>query len=179
MECLVSPELPQYAIGLSGGFFDNPCNRILVIKTRRAPHSQPRKNESSLRYAKTTRNSGCSQPIDSGLHRCARYFLPDAGASQALGTVDRRLECVCLDRHFSVINQSRIKLGLACIAHKFLDRPATLRPPASLREALRARRSDAGGEFVSDAGSGSGILRLRRTIPLLFGEKILKAVCFS
>ncbi|MBV8223677.1 MAG: hypothetical protein JO232_00635 [Verrucomicrobia bacterium] len=35
-----------------------------------------------------------------------------------------------------------------------------LRPP-SLREALRARRSDAGGEFVSDAGSGSGILRLR------------------
>ena len=42
--------------------------------------------------------------------------------------------------------------ALACIAHKFLDQPATLRPPASLREALRARRSDAGGEFVSDAG---------------------------
>jgi hypothetical protein len=68
---------------------------------------------------------------------------------------------------------------LACIAHKFLDRPATLRPPASLREALRARRSDKGGEFVSDADSGSGILRLRRTIPLLFGEKILKTVCFN
>jgi hypothetical protein len=30
---------------------------------------------------------------------------------------------------------------------------------------------------VSDAGSGSGILRLRLTIPLLFGEKILKTGC--
>ena len=29
---------------------------------------------------------------------------------------------------------------------------------------------------MSDAGSGSEILRLRRTIPLLFGEKILKRV---
>jgi hypothetical protein len=28
--------------------------------------------------------------------------------------------------------------------------------------------------FVSDAGSGSGTLRLRRKIPLLFGEKRLK-----
>jgi hypothetical protein len=62
----------------------------------------------------------------------------------------------------------RFSPTLACIAHKFLDQPATLRPPATLREALRARRSDAGGEFVSDASSGSGILRLRRTIPLLF-----------
>ena len=48
---------------------------------------------------------------------------------------------------------------LACIAHKFLDQPATLRPPASLREALRARRSDADGEFVNDAASGSPELR--------------------
>ena len=44
----------------------------------------------------------------------------------------------------------------------FLDQPATLRPPASLREALRARRSDAGGEFVK--GSGSGILRLSHDV---------------
>ena len=29
---------------------------------------------------------------------------------------------------------------------------------------------------MSDAGSGSEILRLRRTIPLLFGEKIIKRV---
>ena len=49
-------------------------------------------------------------------------------------------------------------LGLACIAHKSSDQPATL------RVAMWARRSDAGGEFVSDAGSGgNGILRLRRT----------------
>jgi len=32
---------------------------------------------------------------------------------------------------------------------------------------------------VSDAGSGSEILRLRRKIPLLFEEKSLKAVCFD
>jgi hypothetical protein len=32
--------------------------------------------------------------------------------------------------------------------------------------------------FVSNAGSGSGIVRLRRKIPLLFGEKSLKTVCF-
>jgi hypothetical protein len=44
---------------------------------------------------------------------------------------------------------------LACIADKSLDLPAALRPPASLREALRARRSDAGGGFVSDAGGKS------------------------
>jgi hypothetical protein len=31
---------------------------------------------------------------------------------------------------------------------------------------------------VSDAGCGSGTLRLRRKIPLLFGEEILKTVCF-
>jgi len=40
-----------------------------------------------------------------------------------------------------------------------LDQPATLRPPASLREALRARRSDVDGEFVNDAASGSPELR--------------------
>jgi hypothetical protein len=34
-------------------------------------------------------------------------------------------------------------------------------------------RSQIFREFVSDAGSGRGILRLRRTIPLLFREKIL------
>jgi hypothetical protein len=33
--------------------------------------------------------------------------------------------------------------------------------------------------FVSDAGSGSGTLRLRRKIPLLFGEESLKTVCFD
>jgi hypothetical protein len=33
--------------------------------------------------------------------------------------------------------------------------------------------------FVSDAGSGSGILRLRRKIPLLVKEKTLKTVCFD
>jgi hypothetical protein len=32
---------------------------------------------------------------------------------------------------------------------------------------------------VSDAGSGSGILRLRYRIPLLFGRKSLKTVCFN
>jgi hypothetical protein len=32
--------------------------------------------------------------------------------------------------------------------------------------------------FVSDAGSGSRILRLRRTIPLLFEKKNLKTACF-
>jgi len=32
---------------------------------------------------------------------------------------------------------------------------------------------------VSDAGSGSRILRLRRKIPLLFGEKNFEAVCFD
>jgi len=32
---------------------------------------------------------------------------------------------------------------------------------------------------VGDAGSGSGILRLRRKIPLLFGEESLKTVCFD
>jgi hypothetical protein len=32
---------------------------------------------------------------------------------------------------------------------------------------------------VSDAGSGSGTLRLRRKIPLLFGEESLKTVCFD
>jgi len=32
---------------------------------------------------------------------------------------------------------------------------------------------------VSDAGSGSGILRLCRKIPLLFEKKNLKAVCFD
>jgi hypothetical protein len=32
---------------------------------------------------------------------------------------------------------------------------------------------------VSDAGSGSGILRLCREIPLLFGEKCLKTGCFD
>jgi hypothetical protein len=51
----------------------------------------------------------------------------------------------------------------ACIADKFPARIAT-------RSVAGARRSNAGGEFVSDAGSGSGILRLRRTIPLLFGR---------
>jgi hypothetical protein len=40
-------------------------------------------------------------------------------------------------------------------------------------------RSQIFKEFVSDAGSGSGILRLGRTIPLLFGEKIFKTVCFN
>jgi hypothetical protein len=30
-----------------------------------------------------------------------------------------------------------------------------------------------------NAGSGSGILRLRRKIPLLFGEKSLKTACFD
>jgi hypothetical protein len=40
-------------------------------------------------------------------------------------------------------------------------------------------RSQIFSEFVRDAGSGSGILRLRRAIPLLFGEKILKTVCFN
>jgi hypothetical protein len=33
--------------------------------------------------------------------------------------------------------------------------------------------------FVSDAGSGSGTLRLRRKIPLLFVEGSLKTVCFD
>jgi hypothetical protein len=32
---------------------------------------------------------------------------------------------------------------------------------------------------VSDAGCGSGTLRLRRTIPLLFREKSLKTACFD
>jgi hypothetical protein len=32
---------------------------------------------------------------------------------------------------------------------------------------------------VSDAGCGSGTLRLRWKIPLLFGEKSLKTVCFD
>jgi hypothetical protein len=32
---------------------------------------------------------------------------------------------------------------------------------------------------MNNAGCGSGILRLRRKIPLLFGEKILKPVCIS
>jgi len=32
---------------------------------------------------------------------------------------------------------------------------------------------------IGDAGCGSGTLRLRRTIPLLFGEKSLKTVCFD
>jgi hypothetical protein len=32
---------------------------------------------------------------------------------------------------------------------------------------------------VSGAGCGSGTLRLRRKIPLLFGEKSLKTVCFD
>jgi hypothetical protein len=32
---------------------------------------------------------------------------------------------------------------------------------------------------VSDAGCGSGTLRLRRKIPLLFGEESLKTVCFD
>jgi len=32
---------------------------------------------------------------------------------------------------------------------------------------------------VGDAGSGSGIPRLRRKIPLLFGEESLKTVCFD
>ena len=32
---------------------------------------------------------------------------------------------------------------------------------------------------MSDAGSGSGILRLRQTILLLFGKKNLKTVCFE
>jgi hypothetical protein len=32
---------------------------------------------------------------------------------------------------------------------------------------------------VSDAGSGSGTLRLRRKIPLLFGQKSSKTVCFG
>jgi hypothetical protein len=32
---------------------------------------------------------------------------------------------------------------------------------------------------VSDAGYGSGTLRLRRKIPLHFGEKSLKTVCFD
>jgi hypothetical protein len=32
---------------------------------------------------------------------------------------------------------------------------------------------------VSDAGCGSGTLRLRRKIPLLLGEKSLKTVCFD
>jgi hypothetical protein len=40
-------------------------------------------------------------------------------------------------------------------------------------------RSECGRGFVSDAGSGSGILRLRRKIPLLFGEENLKTVCFD
>jgi hypothetical protein len=33
--------------------------------------------------------------------------------------------------------------------------------------------------FVSDAGSGSGILRLRRKILLLVGQKTLKTVCLD
>ena len=32
---------------------------------------------------------------------------------------------------------------------------------------------------MSDAGSNSGILLLRRRIPLLFAEKDLKTVCFD
>jgi hypothetical protein len=32
---------------------------------------------------------------------------------------------------------------------------------------------------MSDADCGSGTLRLRRTIPLLFGEKRLKTLCFD
>jgi hypothetical protein len=32
---------------------------------------------------------------------------------------------------------------------------------------------------VSDAGCGSGNIRLCRKIPLLFGEKSLKTVCFD
>jgi hypothetical protein len=32
---------------------------------------------------------------------------------------------------------------------------------------------------VSDAGSNSGILLLRRRIPLLFAEKDLKTICFD
>ena len=35
------------------------------------------------------------------------------------------------------------------------------------------------GEFVRDAGSGSRILRLRRTILLLFGNKNSKILCFD
>src|ERR1700736_2138204 len=33
--------------------------------------------------------------------------------------------------------------------------------------------------FVTNAGSGSRILRLRRKIPLLFGEKSFETVCFD
>jgi hypothetical protein len=32
---------------------------------------------------------------------------------------------------------------------------------------------------MSDAGCGSGTLRLRRKIPLLFGEENLKTVCLD
>jgi hypothetical protein len=32
---------------------------------------------------------------------------------------------------------------------------------------------------VSNAGSGSTILRLRRKIPLLFGDESLKTLCFG
>jgi hypothetical protein len=34
-----------------------------------------------------------------------------------------------------------------------------------------------GNEFVINSGYGSGTLRLRRIIPLLFEEKNLKTVC--
>jgi hypothetical protein len=40
-------------------------------------------------------------------------------------------------------------------------------------------RSQIFREFVSDAGSGSGILRLRRTILLLFGKKKSKTLCLD
>jgi hypothetical protein len=51
---------------------------------------------------------------------------------------------------------------LARIAHKFLDRPATLRPPASPREALRAWRSDAGCAYVNPDSEVKNRARARR-----------------
>jgi hypothetical protein len=40
-------------------------------------------------------------------------------------------------------------------------------------------RSQIFKDLLSDAGSNSGILLLRRRIPLLFAEKDLKTVCFD
>ena len=45
--------------------------------------------------------------------------------------------------------------------HVFWGQDTNLHRSQIFRPARNASRSDAGGEFVSDAGSGSGILRLR------------------
>ena len=51
--------------------------------------------------------------------------------------------------------------------------------PPIIGEDSSLHRSQIFREFLSDAGSGSGILRLGRRIPLLSGEKNLKAACLN